>query len=178
MSIKHIFFTGLILFFCFGSQAQKYFLGIGAGYGNFGHGTQSLTHIYTIGISTEYKPKHAPFSVSAELQYISQIDYFQLPLAINFLAGNRFLFRISGGIVPLKRLGPIESEGTYTVGWKFGLGFDYVISDHYALGFSGKFFSFPRSVHYPSHYDIANSSRESEGLLVLNLGLKYIILKD
>lgn len=178
MSLKRIVFTSLILFFCLGSQAQKYFLGFGAGSGSFGNVNQNMTPIFTFGISTEYKPKHAPFSVSAELQYISQIDYLQLPLSINFLAGNRLFFRISGGIVPLKRLGPIESEGTYTIGWKFGLGFDYRMSDHYVLGISGNIFSFPRSVHYPSHYDASNSSKESEGIVVLSLGLKYIIFKE
>ena len=100
---------------------------------------------FSAGISLEYRPENAFFSLNTDpfLMFNSDHSLVTLPLYLKTIFGDKFRFSPSGG-------GFFRTTQSY--GWLVGLQFEYTLKDKFILFSKNEFYRDYRKVYYPYPY--------------------------
>jgi hypothetical protein len=179
MKTRKLIFIGLMLCIIGKIQAQEKYLGLYTGISFYNmtdiHGDDALKNDGLIGLRAEYHPNKAIFSVVGSVQYLTENKYIQVPLTINFLIGNKFKFKIMGGVVPTIRVNTVAPNKSFVIGGQLGIGIEYKISDKCVLFCDLVGYAIPGLEYTPSHSGGEDIARKGEGLACISIGVKYLI---
>ncbi len=171
-----------MLFFSCSLEAQEKNIGITYGITSFHPHGSNYSGLFSdrawlLGLQAEYIPYKARFSISSGITYFSAYNYVMVPLGLKMFLGKKFQFNLKGALCPLYRIQATAPDKTFVLTKQIGLGFEYCFTNSYVLftDFSG--FFIPTRQYYPTHFGGVEIQKETEGLLSVSIGLKYLIRK-
>ena len=181
MNTIRLTIIGLMLCIIGNIQAQEQYLGLFAGIVNYESSSYSIPTSgknCLFAFRAEYHPYKAIFSIITGTQYLTGVEYLQVPLALNFQIGNTFKFKLIGGIVPTIRLNLIAPNKTFVIGGELGIGLEYKINSKYVAFSDFTGYSIPELYYAPSHFGDKEIDRELDMFMCISIGLKYLIRKN
>jgi len=130
---------------------------------------------FGVGINAEYIPKKAMFSYTAGLQYLNTEKIFMIPIYLNFIPGNKFKLRISGGLMPTVRIKIKNTQKMFGIGRNAGFGFDVKINLKYILCCNAGIYCVSTRYYQPNHFGSTYVEMDMYNIEYLSIGLNYLI---
>lgn len=132
---------------------------------------------YSLGITSEFTPHNSVYSAGVEIHYLFVDNIFFIPITGSFAPGNRVTPRLSGGILPLIRIKPIEPEDPLGIGGIIKLGMDVKLGIRTTLFYNISLYIIPNKYYAYSHFSPPTVVKGTEAIPSLNFGVKYMINK-
>ena len=154
-------------------QAQKRYFGFFGGLGRSWNVEDIPMNNLFLGVVSERKLNHAPLSFETGVNFITGINYVEVPLIMNLILGKETYFKFSGGILPTLRLSENNSGNVFVIGFRISLGPDIPLSENTLLFARATLDGLPNNNIGFTNSRSSTISNPFTNLLLLSAGLKF-----